>query len=434
MTYLLYFIAVFLTTYTDSPLTKYFGAFGFSMLPLMTYCVFFFLIIRGKLIIPDFCKKYLKVLNWALFVSIAIIPFCFMMGVDTNAKGENIVIKSVKVYATLAAAPLFMSIICYWLRKMQYRKWFAPFFYINIFLAVFAYLESLQLPYAFMSLHTNSTNMYWRVRLLTQESSHTAPLIELFFVIALYYSICIKKSKLFIAVTVGCFLVQLSVTSSKSLLVVLILAAGFGLWSYIKMSRNSFKLYAVLGLVGIIAYFAMNNMHFNAANSFSQDIEEGTSTVTRAITNLSGYLTGLMAPLGMGYYMYLVIMPRMIPFVFQQIGMSLNFGELDGMVNGKDDSVLISQSFFGQGCNYWGIVGCVLIFRYLLAVYKKCIRHCEKNEVVLFKIAFFIIIVNLCTVSFFDFIYQVVLSMMILKGERMNKNIHNKLQQQKQLR
>lgn len=418
MIYLLYFIFVLLTTYTDSPFTRYFGAFGFSMLPIFTYITFFILRIRGELIIPNFCKKYFKVLNWALLMSAVAIPFCIIMGYDTHAKGESIIVKPIKVYATLASAPLFMAIICNWLRKIQYQRWFEPFFYINIFLAIFAYLESLQIPFAFLSLHTSTTDMYWRVRLLTQESSHTAPLIELFFVIALYYSVCIKKSKLFIAVTVGCFLVQLSVTSSKSLVVVLILAAGFGLWSYIKMSRNILKLYAVLGLVGIIAYFAMNNMHFNAANSFSQDIEEGTSTVTRAITNLSGYLTGLMAPLGMGYYMYLVIMPQMIPFVFQQTGVSLNFGELDGMVNGKDDSVLISQSFFGQGCNYWGIVGCVLIFRYLLAVYKKCIRHCENNEVVLFKIAFFIIIVNLCTVSFFDFIYQVVLSMMILKGKQ----------------
>lgn len=101
---------------------------------------------------------------------------------ETTYYGEDLFFKAIRLYVTYMGYVLFLYVMVDIIRDMRTEDIFKPFFYVNVFLAVFGVLEYNQLPHAFISLHNYGfSDTYYRVRLLTQESSHTAPLIEIFF-------------------------------------------------------------------------------------------------------------------------------------------------------------------------------------------------------------------------------------------------------------
>lgn len=141
--------------------------------------------------------------------------------------------KILKLYITFVSYILFMIVLGELMKSLSMKQLLAPFWWINLSLAIYGIVEYTKIPNAFLYLHSNQ-EIYWRVRLLCQESSHSAPIIEIFFILALYYSVIVKKSRFYSIIAIGCLLSQICISSSKSLLVVLILAITFAGWSYIK--------------------------------------------------------------------------------------------------------------------------------------------------------------------------------------------------------
>lgn len=412
MNYFLYFLLIALTIYTDSFLSRYLNAFGNSLLPTVCLILYPYLVLTKKVKYPKFCNQYICLLLYALSLSLVLWFIFVALDMPLKMYGEDFFIKTFKVFLTLMTVPLYGIILYSIMQKIPEKKWLTPFFVVNIFMAILACVEYTQIPHAFSWLH--STETYYRIRLLTHESSHTAPLIELFFIMAIYYATTVKKSFLYAIITVIALLVQISLTGSKSFLIVLFLACIFGGWDYIKSLKgiNKIGLFFVVLAVVVYLYFSISAQ---LLGSFHNDIDSYTSTSTRLITNLSGYTLGTICPIGTGFWGYLYFFPKIWQHYINLFSGYFNMDELVMMLTRLDDDRgLTAKSFFSQMSAYWGGIGSILFIKYLLAVFKNGLRFCQEKEKKYLKTVAFVIIVNLFTCMYLEFVDFAVITFFIM--------------------
>lgn len=412
MNNVLYFTLIFLTTYTDSFLTPYFGAFGFSLLPIISYILFIirFLVGNRKTVRHPFPFFFIKLVNYSFSLSFLLYIIFICLGMQTTYYGSDLIMKAIRLYMTFMSYVLFIYVLVDIMRCMKIEDVFKPFFYINIFLAIFGIVEYSRIPNAFLNLHYAMDDVYYRVRLLTQESSHTAPLIEVFFIMATYYALYIRKSRIHFVITLVCLCSQIYITSSKSFMVVLGVSLVFGLWETIKTSRyKGVMVVCSLGLLMLFYHFFYHGL----VNSFQGDIDNSTSTATRLTSNLSGYLMGITIPCGVGFGGYLYFLPKFITFIMDQLPSILNKTELWSMLKSKDDKSIAAQSFFSQSSTYWGCIGVILFARYLFSLCSDFLKYVNPKHKALFKTVFCVIFLNLSISTGLDFVYLAVLSIAI---------------------
>lgn len=422
MNYILYFLLIVLTTYNDSFLSNSLGAFGFSLLPVMSYLIFLSMcLLRKKIIYSIFVKKFFRLINYTFILSIIVLIVFFCLDLPMKLYGENIALKILKLYVTFVSYVLFMIMLGNIIKKMSEEQLLAPFWWVNLFLAIYGVIEYVKIPDAFLFFHSTQ-EIYWRVRLLCQESSHSAPIIEIFFILALYYSIIVKKRKVYVFIAIVCLFSQICISSSKSLLVVLIVATIFGAWNYIKNisgTKKIFGLTVAMGLLFIIQKYLLTGL----VESFSGDLENSTSTVTRSVTNIAGYTIGLIFPLGTGFFGYLYFLPKILFYLAQNVPSDYNIEELLSIIMNDTDAGVSAQSFFSQNSTYWGIVGSILFFKYLKRLYSDCLLCCDIKQSLLYKILFFVIIVHLLTTSGMEFIFLTSFCLMIKHASDYSKRI-----------
>ena len=404
MNYILYFLLVALTTYNDSFLSNSLGALGFSLLPIISYLMFTLMyLLKKRFVCPIFVKRFYRLINYSFIVSIIVWIAFFSLNLPLTLYGENLALKILKLYITFMSYVLFMIVLGNIMKNLPEKQVLAPFWWINLFLAIYGIMEYAKIPDAFLFLHSTQ-EIYWRVRLLCQESSHSAPIIEIFFILALYYSIIIKRSKAYAFVTIACLLSQVYISSSKSLIVVLILAFIFGAWNYIKNISGTKKIVGLIVALGLF-FLLQKYLLTGLIESFSGDLENSTSTVTRSATNSAGYVIGLIFPLGTGFFGYLYFFPKMLLYFANKIPSNFNIGELLDIIMNDTDAGVSAQSFFSQSSTYWGIFGSVLFFIYIKKVYSNCLLYCGFEQRLLYKILFFIIVLHLLTTSGMEFIF-----------------------------
>lgn len=413
MYYLLYFILISLTIYTDTPLTKYFGAFGFSFIPIVCFFLYPILLYKRIIWVPSFAKVLLRLTNYAFLLSLICFFVFLFMDIPCTLYGENIIIKAIKLYLTYLSYFLYVVIICSIGKKIPANKLFKPFFILFLFLTLFAFIEYQNIPDAFLNLH-QSSGPYYRVRLLTQESSHTAPLLEVFFLLSCYYTIIIRRSKWLFSLVLLCFIYQLYVSSSKSLAVVVLLSMVYAGYSIFKSAHGTKRLTVIVAFtcIAILAYLFI---YISVVNSFQGDIETSTSTATRSLTILSGYLTGILFPFGTGFFSYLYLFPIFLKELISQIGGLFNLEEILDIINSDTDAGVVPQSFFSFTSTFWGIFGNIYFFVKLKKVYRDNLQISSNSEKIITKSLFFCIILNLFFTIGFEFFIQAFVCILIIR-------------------
>lgn len=403
--YLFYVLLVFLTTYTDTPLTNYFGAFGFSALPVITFISFPCMYLFGRrLVYPKFSTFFFKLINYTLVLSFVAMLVFLVFGLPLSMYGDNAVAKSFKLYITFLSYIMFFIMMFNLMIRYNLKQVARPFFYVFIFLTVFGYIENTMIPNAFMQLHATHWDQYWRVRLLTQESSHTSPIITVFFLMALYYSMCVVRRKAFVAVTWLCLIIQLSISGSKLFMVIIMISGIVGAWSYIKAIRGWKRLAGIVAAIYVLTYM-YDTIFSQALTSFQQDINESTSTATRITTNVSGYLFGTIIPIGTGFYSYLYILPNAFKLIIDYLPNNFDTTELLNYINAKDNSGLAAKSFFSQSTLYWGIIGSVMLFKRMRLLLKNFMAVSGNEERVVVKVLFIAVLIHLFISTNLDFVF-----------------------------
>lgn len=423
MYYFLYFILISLTVYTDTPLTKYFGALGFSFIPLVCFLLYPMLLYKRIIWVPFFAKVLLRLINYALLLSVICFFVFIFMDIPSTLYGENIIIKAIKLYLTYLSYFLYIVIICSIGKNIPTNELYKPFFVLFIFLTFFAFVEYQNIPDAFLNFH-HSSGSYYRVRLLTQESSHTAPLLEVFFLLSCYYTIIIRKSKWLFTLVLFCFIYQLYVSSSKSLAVIVLLSIVYAGYSIFKSAHGAKKM-LVIGVFAFISVFAYLFIYVSVVNSFQGDIENSTSTATRSLTILSGYLSGILFPFGSGFFSYLYIFPMLLMELVSQIGGVFNLEEILDIISNNTDAGVVPQSFFSFTSTFWGVLGNFYFFVNLKKEYRCNLKISSNSEIIIIKSLFFCIVLNLCFTIGFEFYIQAFVCILIIRLKKNEINMAN---------
>ena len=414
MSYLLYFLLVFLTTYTDTPLTAYLGAFGFSALPLLSFIMYPCLLMfsKKKVIYPPFSRFLYKLVNYTLAISFFVMLVFLVLGLPMNLYGDNAVNKTIKLYMTFLSYVLFLICMVNLMFGLNTKQLLRPFFLIFIALTIFGLLENSQIPYAFPWLHATGDGEYWRVRLLCQEASHTSPILSVFFLLSLYYSIFEARKKSYVVITLSCLVVHAIISSSKLFMVIILVSSLIGAWTYIRKISGTKKFLGIVISFFLLLYLK-DTIFVKVAESFQGDIDNSTSTATRMTTNFSGYVLGCMFPVGAGFFSYLYLLPKALSGIVQYLPNYFNVSELMAIINAKDDSGLAAQSFFSQSSIYWGAVGSVLLLKKIKDLFANFTNKHTKEKVVVIKVLYWAIMIHLFISTGLDFVFLTVFSFLI---------------------
>jgi hypothetical protein len=391
-------ILLVLTVYQDFPLVNMIGEIGRSpiimLFPLFIFCEIAMLAKYKKVMLGSKLQKYLLAfILYLSFVSIVYVLVQFMQG-SYSFGSENLLGKAIKVL-------IYFVVILFYIRHLQlvfskiksYKVLFGCFLAIVTLLIIIMILELMSIPNALTYLHAGS-NPYWRVRLLTSESSTTGSIIVVYASILVYLARYLSgfARTLSIVYASGFFLFYLFVTGSKGFLIVSLLTLVVTMIKFLdfRKKKNFILLFSVVvAMYLFIAYFSAG-----LVSSFSNDIENYTSSYTRMGTIIISLATVLHNPLGVGTGAYLMYFDKyvndsinlMSHFYYSTFGISqINAGELL-LYSGSDQNLGVKSGFF-QWVMFGGIFS--IAFFYLLA--KNLIVKVKSSSILFLALIFILL-------------------------------------------
>ncbi|MCS2571711.1 hypothetical protein NXW74_23040 [Bacteroides ovatus] len=220
--YWLYSLLIFLTLYTDSPLSTYLGAFGESMLPSISLCLYILFALTNRINRTDsFVRKFsflIKVTTLLSLIAFFIYP---LFDISYTQLGESLFVKLVKLWLTFQAYICYLLLLINIAGDYTIERILKPFFWGFVGLTIILLIEFYQSPYAFTYLHTLHADIYYRIRLLTPESSATALMLEVFFVLSVFYTYYVRQSKFLLLGVLICAGLHIALSGSKTLLAII---------------------------------------------------------------------------------------------------------------------------------------------------------------------------------------------------------------------
>lgn len=414
--YILYLSLIVLTIYTDSPLQNYLDSFGESFVPIVSI---FLLSIAYPLGLVKRTDKFIigfeNLIKYTFFVSIlALVLYC----VDgrLTIKGEFLPLKMIKVMLYFVGYICFLKLMYNIALSLSLEKILKPFLITLILLTFIMIIELIKIPDAFPTLHYHGTP-YYRVRLLCSESSWTASQIQVFGIVSLFYSAYVKKSKALSLLVVTCILAHIICSGSKTLLVSVFLFVL--LFIAIRLRKSSFKAKIFTAISGalvvlLLFYFILPPL----MESFTTDLEEATSTVTRTYTMICAYGIGTVFPFGTGFQTYMDLLPSALKentWIIDYLFDTANLSEIQELYGGDDGKYLSSKSFLSQSSIYWGILGTIYFLYIIIKRFKRSEKVFVNKGFWLIKGLFFIMLFEISFSSSlsYDFLAFIVVVLVI---------------------
>jgi hypothetical protein len=391
-------ILLVLTMYQDFPLVNMIGEIGRSpiilLLPLFLFCEIALLAKHKRITHESKLQYYLLLfILYLSFVSIAYILAEFLQG-SYSYGSENLLGKAVKVLIYFVLILLYIRHMQLVFSRIKSRKLvFGCFMTVIGLLAAIMMLELASMPNAFSALHAGS-QPYWRVRLLTSESSTTGSIIVVYSAIAVYLSQSLNRfgQILSIALIASFFLFYLLITGSKGFLVVSLLTMLVTMLKFLDFRKK--KNFMLLVVAVAAAYMFITYFSGGLISSFSNDIENYTSSYTRMGTILIAIITVFHNPLGVGTGAYLTYFEKhvadsvsiMSDFYYRVFGISqINVAEML-QYSGSDKNLGVKSGFF-----QWVMFGGVAAVIFFYQMSKHLIVKVKANSILFLALVFILL-------------------------------------------
>lgn len=359
---LLLFILVVLPIYQDSPLSLYLGVAGYSLLmPFSLIAISLYAFLIRKLPINSRLSELVHLGIWMVIISYVAILVWLVFGNPIIVVKEFLPTKALKVCLQYFSYPSYVALILIVTRKVGVNSICKYAFVTLILLTIICLIEKGQSPYAFEGIHFAGTFPYWRIRLLTTESSWTAMMIYVYFILALYWCFTINK-KFPVMVAIICIGILLYNTSSKTLMMSVVVTVIIYVVIVFKKIKKTTLLY-LLVILAVMVIFAQIILP-QLIQSISIDIQEYTSVATRLYTSILGLLIGICFPCGVGGAVYLGIFQNALSeylYIFTSLPIKFNISEILSLATRKTDEALTVKSGMLQFNMYWGIVGTIYL-------------------------------------------------------------------------
>lgn len=379
--YIIYFCMTAGVFFGDTPLSKYLGAFGYSWLSSFSLiAMLMYVLVKRKIVLTKFTKGMINLEIWLILSSIISIVFFYVLNGYMVVKGENLIVKAVKNNLNWISFLSYLILLYNMLYDMKLEEKYILLPFVVIFLVsiIFSHLEYNRIPYAFENLHVAGIFPYYRIRMLTTESSSTCSLIMLSFILTLKYSLDVKKSKLYTVLTFLGLIYLILVSGSKSLMSMFFLFVIL----YFFKKEKSYTLKIIKILFCIVSIFVLQSYVIPKLNGMiSSDLESYTSTFTRSYTIVISVVHSIIFFFGVGNSVYL---STFIKLLSDNLENYLNFCSSIGIKFKKvnvseikekyiysmgDQGISVKSGIFEYGV-YWGILGNLYLFKLLYGLYK----------------------------------------------------------------
>lgn len=388
-------ILLVLTVYQDFPLVNIIGEIGRSpiilLFPLFVFCEIGLLAKHKRVMHGSTLQKH--IFGFILYLSLITIVYLlvqFLQG-SYSFGSEGLLGKGIKVL-------VYFVLILLYIRHMQlvfskiksFKILYGCFLAVVTLLTVIMILELLSMPNAFAGLHSGN-NPYWRVRMLTSESSTTGSIVVVYASIMVYLTKYLKgfAKTLSILYAASFFLFYVFITGSKGFMIIILLTLVVTMIKFLdfRKKKNFFLLIAVV----LAMYMFITNFSAGLVSSFSNDIENYTSSYTRMGTIIISLITVFHNPLGVGTGAYLMYFDKyvndsismMSHFYYNLFGVSqINAGELL-QYSGSDKNLGVKSGFF-QWVMFGGLFS--VLFFYLLA--KNLIIKVKSSSILFLALVF----------------------------------------------
>lgn len=384
ISYFLYFILVVLSTYQDSILYKYFSDIGSSPLYIGGLLLIIFICVKNKSIRISKEIRYLYIL--LMWIGIISVFYCLGYVIIYNSIyiGQvNILQKSFNIMLTWFCLINVPTVLYNISNNFSEKQVFFPFQVGYLFMMALSMLELKASPYAFESLHTIATFPYWRIRLLTLESSYTTLPVCFFFTLSFYYSKNIINNKLLMVLNTTLFIYFVSITGAKSM--VGILGSVFILWYFYNIRKFKKKIIKVIIPVTIILFVVVilysDDFILRLSSDLSGSQTSGTYA-TRFYTLFVSFMQGIKNPFGCGgtYLYYFQQNLEEYFFILKNSSFNLGLSEVIGFISSSTGKAVTAKSGLAQYNLYWGVLGSI----YFLYNFRRLLKYFYIKDQVLF--------------------------------------------------
>lgn len=389
-----YVVLLVLTVYQDFTLATHFGEIFRTpiilLLPLFLFCE---ILILSKMKMFTITKLQLYLLVY--ICCLTVISTIYVLWQYFNGMygflNEDFFAKSLKGIVYFLLILLYMRHLYFITIKLNLKNILLSFITVITILNVILIVELLTIPNALTNFHAIKIE-YYRIRLLTAESSWAGTIYVIFCSIALYLvlnSTQLKFNKLLTFYIIFSFIFFSIVNSSKGFIVVILLSLVLLFINIKKLKKKTFViLISTVCLGSVIWYFYFYDFFIE---SVLIDIENYTSLSTRIGLIVSSIKILLMHPFGVGTGTYIYYLSKSIPETYQWIeflfrflfSSSPNLEELNSLTS-KLEGLSIKSGFF-----QWLLIGGIFSIIYFYKTFKYIKSHL--NNIILIYCFYFII-------------------------------------------
>lgn len=356
-------ILIMLTLYQDSIGFIYIGEIGripvFFLLPFFVFSeILGHKVHMGAAVrqITSLFSLYIKV---ALILSVINTILFYIDTGDFYYLGEHVMVKSLKyIFYYVFFLVLFRAVYVVFMKLRKKPRLITRALIFIVIVHIFINInEFINAPNAFTWLHNEK--LYYRVRLMASEASWTSGIVIVLSTMILFF----RKNKSALIVGVLFIGIYFATTTSKSFLLSSVI-------SIFIVSLYSGKMKPIYGVFLIIFSFIVGYFVFPyLVSSFSNDLEDYTSTITRTTMFLSGLTLSIMRPMGSGgvYFYYLLQdFKETGYFVIHDIFKMGDLSEIASLGTGQSgDSNISAGSMLAEWGACLGIFGYYMFYRFV---------------------------------------------------------------------
>ena len=312
------------------------------------------ILVHKRIAINVYIRIWIKLGIMLIVVSYIALFVWAVLGNPLTVYQEWLPVKAIKIILQYFSYVSYVIIVLGFVRKFDSHRIFTPIFLTLLLLTFICIIELNQMPNALRFIHYSGIFPYWRIRLLTTESSWTAVMIVNYSMLSIFYGLEYRK-KAITVISVICAVVLLYSSGSKTLLgIVAIGIVFFMIYESKRLSLNS-MLMLIACVAALIIYVFTGGIKFREA--IEEDITGFTSVATRSFTIIIGFIIGFIYPFGVGASIFTGLFPRYLERFIHSIPSWLNTSEIIQLIHSEDDNGMAVTSGLIQYHAFWGIVG-----------------------------------------------------------------------------
>ena len=395
------FFILLMVIYQDFPLVNIFGEIARSPIIFMVPFFILYFLWKKKIGISNYSKVFIIYIVYLIIISFLYSIFLIIKNKSLFVFDENILIKNIKMLSYPLCSLLFYQFIYVFLKRTSnLAQLLKIVLYVQVLLMIILFFESqvYKTEQTFLSFLHSDPSKYWRIRLLTLESSWSGSVVIIFTFVPIFLAEYLnerkyKKISIYIISLFFFFYYTLHSESKGYLLLLLI--------SLLPMLLRYMYVHKRLRYVLLMAFIPLFISFVTGIKFLSEEIFSQLNSSITFGTRFTGYLTSMKTfftnPFGIGLGPFMEIYTNNIREVISSDFMK-GFNTLEVAQYLHTPKNLSSKTYFFDHLVFGGLF--FLIFFYFFFIKRISGISSIRNNYLLKTVLIYIILSSIFYLTF----------------------------------